>query len=200
MALDGDPGELLEEEGIAARLVENHPGEVVAEWLRASGGVNNAQAVRSGQRPQRQLRRVGLVGPRRSIAGTVAGKEEDRGPGKILHQRGEELLRGCIDPVQIFDDEDEWAPSASIQAHPPEGVEGAGPDRLRGKHGKALHSFLHPEEQEKVRRVLVGVHADFLDAQAHLAGDDLRRVGVGDAAIVPDDVEDGNVRDGGAVG
>src|SRR5918996_2455162 len=138
MALDGDPGEFLEEERITARLVENHPGEVVPEWLRASGGVNNAQAVRSGQRPQRQLRRVGLIGPRWSIARAVAGKEKDRDAGKILHQRGEELLRGRIDPVQIFDDEDEWASSASIEAHPPEDVEGAGPDRLRSEHGEAL--------------------------------------------------------------
>ena len=74
------------------------------------------QAVVGGQPWQGELRRIRLRQPGGAIAGSVGHQQEDRRPGQPLHQRGQPLLRGGVDPVQVLHRQDERLPPTAAQA------------------------------------------------------------------------------------
>ena len=150
---------------------------------------------------ERDLGRVREVEPGWGVARPVGADQHDRAAGDALDDRGEVLLRGCVHPVEVFDDEEDRAEAAALAGHPLQRLEGAGLDRFGAQEREPVDvlPLVDPEQVEEVRRRLVRVHLDFLECEAHLLDDDGRIVGLGDGAVAPQDVEDRQVRDRHAV-
>ena len=188
--------QLLDEEGITFRLVENRPRHRLRCSRLAKDGTRHRQAIFWREWAQRDLRRVGLVDPCDAIAGPIGRDEEDRQAGQTFSQRAQVLLRGCVDPVQVLNREDQWPDAAGADRHLPECLERPLLEGVSGEHLQALRSLLDAEQVKHVRRGLRNVHAQLVQRGAYLAGDRLRGVGVGDAAVRPHDFQDRQVRDG----
>ena len=192
--------QLLDEEGIAFRLVEDRPRHRLRCWRLAKDGARHRQAILGREWAQRDLRRVGLVDPCHTVAGPVGHDDEDRQASQTFSQRAQVLLRGCVDPVQVLNPEDQWPDAAAADRHLPECLERPLLEGVSREHLQALRSLLDAEQVKHVRRGFRNVHAQLVQRGAHLGGDRLRRVGVGDTAVRPHDFQDRQVRDGAAPG
>jgi hypothetical protein len=98
--------ELLEEEGVAIR-----PGQDGRDGSRLDGTAaqhrfDELAAGLDGQRRQSNLGRVRPAGPRQLIARPRGAHEQDPRPSNDFCERGEELLRGPVNPVQVLDHDD----------------------------------------------------------------------------------------------
>ncbi len=161
--------------------------------------LDDALAVAARERLERELGRIGLVHPRRAVAGAIAQEGEDGRPCRGLEQRGEALLGRAVDPLEILAHEDDRPLPAAPETHLTERVHRAGLDGLGAQHAQALAPLLHPEQVVEVCRPLLRVHAELRDARAHLPGDRRRAVTLPDVEAPPEDRDDGQVGDGAPV-
>ena len=93
--------------------------------------------------------------------------------------------------MQILHLQEERPLPTASEAHLPQGVEGPGLDRLRAEHGQAFRAGLHPQEVQQIGSSRLGIQAHLLQTQTHPGGDRLGAVRLGDAAVVPQDVQQG---------
>lgn len=149
----------------------------------------------AGERREGDLRHGGLADPRRAIPRPVRREEQSRSPHHAVHERRHALLRRRVDPLEVLDHEDDRAALGAVQPHLPERLEGSGLDGAGTQGGERLRALLHPEEVKQVGRRLLGRHPQRLEPLAHLRGDRRGRVQVRDPEVLPEDVEDGEVRD-----
>ena len=88
----------------------------LARSASASGGgtvsllehrLDDLHTVLGRERRHGELGGVGLLQPRRPIPRAVGAQDQDGRAGEALHQRGEKLLGGGVNPVQVFHRENE---------------------------------------------------------------------------------------------
>jgi hypothetical protein len=101
-----DPGQLLEEKWIALGFVEDDPGSRARIRHVGEQRAQDRKALVGGQRPERELGRVGAVHPGGSVSRPVGREQEDAGSGQTIDQRPEVGLRGLVDPVEILHHQD----------------------------------------------------------------------------------------------
>ncbi len=183
------PRELLEEERVALGLRQDSLGHRLVERPPPEYGAHHVTALVGRQERQRELGAVRAIRPARAISGPVGEYEQQPSPRRPLHQRRRVLLGERVDPVQIFHQDDERVAPAAAQRHLPQEGERAGLDRLRALAREGLGPLPHAEQMQHVGRARVGVDADLAQARAHLGHDGGRRVRLGDAAVLADDLE-----------
>jgi hypothetical protein len=103
--------------------------------------------------------------------------------------------------VQVLDEEDERKHAAHPEPELPERVEGPRHQHVAVQLAQPVlvGLLLEPEQVQEVGRPVPTLPAERVEGGAHLVGGTLRRVDVGDAAGAAHEVEDGQVRHGGAV-
>ena len=94
-------------------------GQRARHAVRPQHGSHDGETGLARQGPQREVRGVGAIDPRRSVAGPIGRDEEDRRRGEALDEERQILLGGLVDPVEILDEEDDGASPAALQAEKP---------------------------------------------------------------------------------
>lgn len=115
--------QLLEKERIALAATEDRARHVGIERLVPDDRFDQSRAVERGERCQRDLRDVRVMHPGRCVAGPVRRRQQDAGGGEAVHKRREKLLRCAIDPMHIFDDDDERPARGGLQEQQAQHVE-----------------------------------------------------------------------------
>ena len=190
------PGQLLEEERVALGLVEDQLCERVLGVRGGQQRPDDGEAVVRRQLPERQLRRERPIAPGRPIAGPIGRDQQDRRPEQALGEKREVLLGRPVDPVEVLHLEDERPLATPAQAHLPEGLEGPRLDDLGSEVVSGPAGIPPAQQAEEVGHALVGVQPPFLESEAHLLGDHLGRVGLGEPAVGAHDIHHGPVGDG----
>ena len=90
--LAGIQCQLLEKERIAICLGDDFMGDQVDEVLGAEHRADHLNAVVPGQRLQRRLPGIGLVNPRRPVAGPIGRQQQDARVANTLRQEPDEFL------------------------------------------------------------------------------------------------------------
>ena len=107
---------------------------------------------------------------------------------QALGERCKRVGRGLVDPLEVFDDEDNRTTPAAAQRELPQCFHGAGPDGLGRQTPEPLSSRLDAEQVQEVRCSLLGGEFQRLKAPAKPLGDDLGRVALAYAKVPADDV------------
>ena len=122
---------LLQKEGIALRAGDQEPGEGRQAGVVPQQGLEEFVGARSGQRIEPQLRVGGFTAPAVLILRAVVDQEQEPGGRQALDQAIEQGLRLGIDPVQIFEHQQQRLHLAFAQQQALERLQGA-PPPLRG--------------------------------------------------------------------
>src|SRR2546422_3842445 len=142
---------------------------------------------------ERDLGRVGLVHPRRAVPGPVDREEQNRRGREVLDEEGETVLRRLVDPVQVFDHEDDRPPPAPLEDQLAECVERARPHHLVAQHLETLGSFPHAEQTQQKRRRLVWFDLQLTQPRVDPLPNPLWPVGLGDTERVAKNVDEREV-------
>ena len=115
------------------------------------------------QRVEPQLRVVGLAAPAVLVLGAVVDQEQQPGGRQTLDQAVEQRLRLGIDPVQVFEDQEQRLHLAFAQQQALERVEGAlaALRRVQGLKGAVLWQGIQQREQGReglLERRIQGQH------------------------------------------
>ena len=112
-ALDQDLGQLLDEERVPARALDDEIGEVVAHLRAVEHAGEHRADVLAGQRLERDLRGPALaaqLGEDREqgvapvhLVGAVGGHDEDRQVGQLTGQVGEHPQAVLVGPVNVLE-------------------------------------------------------------------------------------------------
>ena len=152
-----------------------------------------------GERVQSHLRVVGLAAPPVLVLRAIVDQQQEPGGGQALDEAVEACLRLGIDPVQVFEDDEQWLPLARPQQKPLERLQGA----LAALWGVEplpvglVHRHVQQRQERRQDRLqgLVEPHhgaQDFLTpARGIVAGVD--------AAVVFEQVDDREIRGGLAI-
>ena len=194
------PAQLLEEERVALRLAQDRGGQGVLRPAGAQQRLHDALAVAPRQRLERELGRIGLVHPRRPVAGPVRQEREDGRARRRSDQGGETLLRGAVDPLEVLAHEHDRPLPAPSEAHLTERVHRPGPAGLAAQHAQPLGALLHAQEIVEVRGPLLRIHLELLEPRAHLPHDRRRTLAVHDADAPPQDRDDRQIGHGAPIG
>ena len=119
------PHALLQEEGIALGALDQELLERRQAGVVPQQGLEEFVGARRRQRVEPQLRVVGLAAPAVLVLRAVVDQEEDAGGGQALDQAVEQGLGLGVDPVQVFEDQEQGLHLAFAQQHPLERLEGA---------------------------------------------------------------------------
>ena len=128
--------------------------------LRPKHRANHLDAVVPGQRLQRGLPRIGLVDPRRPIAGPVGGEQQHPDVAKILREKAEELLRYLVDPMEVLEHQDQRTPLTALYRELPEGFESLAFDRFGIRQRRRAGDLLDFQQMEQDQPILVRIHPD----------------------------------------
>src|SRR2546427_11081744 len=147
------------------------------------------------ERLERDLGRVGLVHPRRAVPGPVDREEQNRRGREVLDEEGETVLRRLVDPVQVFDHEDDRPPPAPLEDQLAECVERARPHHLVAQHLETLGSLPHAEQTQQKRPRLVWFDLQLTQPRVDPLPNPLWPVGLGDTERVAKNVDEREVGD-----
>src|ERR1700720_3210756 len=98
--------------------------------LRPEHGPDHLDAVVPRQWLQRGLPRIGLVDPRRPVAGPVSGEQQHPDVANILREKAEKLFRYLVDPMEVLEHKNKGAPVTALYRELPEGFESFAFDRF----------------------------------------------------------------------
>ena len=102
--------------------------------------------------------------------------------------------------MQVLNLENEWTLLTALETHLPQRLEGAGSDRLWRECGNGLRSLFHPKQLEEIGGRCLGLHADFLYRQAYLLDDRYRALGLADATVMAQHINQGMIGNRAAIG
>ena len=163
-------------------------------------GLQELVGAGGGQRVEPQLRVVGLAAPAVLVLRAVVDQEQQAGRGQALDQAVEQGLRLGVDPVQVFEDQQQRLHLAFAQQHALEGRRAcAGAAAVDRAAKRAVVRQGLQQRQQRRDGVLEG-----LVQRQHLPGD-LGPDGAGvvavlDVAVALEQVDDGEVGRGFAIG
>src|SRR5262245_54337201 len=89
-------------------------------------------------------------------------------------------MRAGIDPVQVFDLQQEWALPTVVQAYLHKGLSGAGPDHLRTVRTEERRGRSASQQEQDIESRVLRRHAERLEMLVHLGCYGLRGVCRGD--------------------
>ena len=112
--------------------------------------LDDLHTVLGRERRHGELGGVGLLQPRRPISRAVGAEDQDGCTGEPLHQRGEKLLRGGVDPVQVFDGEDERVLLTALEPELPQRRKGVRLQRVRADARQLRGSRLNPQQMQEI--------------------------------------------------
>ena len=115
---------------------------------------------------------------------------------EILDQRRQEGFRGGVDPVQVLDGKHERVLLTASEVDVPERLEGSGFAHLRAEVGQSIASDLQAQELEHIRSALLRIHRCGLQGQPYLRRNHFWCIGLGHAAVLPEQGEHGHQGDG----
>ncbi len=193
-------GQLFQEERIAFGLVEDELGDRVRGGPGRQQRLDDRAAGLRGEPPERQLGGERALAPRRAVAGTIAGHQQDGRPDQAFGQEREVFLRRPVRPVEVLDLQDERPRAALAHAHLAQRVERPGLEHVGGQAFQRSVRRAGAEERQQVGRARVGVHPELAERRAHLLGDRLGGVRLAEPAPGTQEVRDRDVGDGRAVG
>ena len=116
---------LLQEEGIALGARDQEPLERCQAGVVPQQGLEELVGARRRQRIEPQLRVVGLAAPAVLVLRAVVDQQQEAGRGQALDEAVEQRLGLGIDPVQVFEDQQQRLHLAFAQQHALERVERA---------------------------------------------------------------------------
>src|SRR5580765_6415144 len=96
--------------------------------------------------------------------------------------------------MQILDFDNQGALLTAFEAHLRQCLKGPSSDRFWSQRRQAFCPMLHPEQLEEVWRRFFGVHADFVQRKAYLLIDRFGAIGLNDATVMAQDVDQGMIR------
>ena len=192
--------QLFEEERVALRSTQDRVRQRRGQALSLQCGLHDREAVVTRERPKSNLCGVRPIHPRRPVSGSVCRDEQDGRGDQVLDQGRQVLLGRLVDPVPVFDDENQRPESAAAEGQLAQRLESSGLDGLRAQRVDGAALVLDAEQVEQVRHPFSRRHADLAKAGGQAIGDDIGAVAIHDPAVVPDDLDDRQVRDGPAVG
>src|SRR6516225_7219238 len=102
--------------------------------------------------------------------------------------------------MHVLDLDNQWALLTALEAHLPQRVKGACSYGFWRQEGKRCSPVFDAQQLEEVWCRFFGVHADFVQRQAHLLDDGFRALGLADATVITQDVDQGMIRYTAAVG
>src|SRR4029450_253036 len=105
------------------------------------------------------------------------------------------VLRRLVDPLQVFDGQDDRPAPATAKNHLVQRLDSPGLDRLGAERGHALGPLPSSEEVEEERGPLLRLHREHLEPGVDLFEDALRAVSLDDTQHAPKDVDDRKVGD-----
>ena len=111
---------------------------------------------------------LGLVHPGGAVPRPGGDQQQDGDARQAVDQGGQARVGTGIDPVQVFDLQQEWTLPTAVQAQLHKGLYGAGPDHLwTGRGAERRGNSASQQEQDIGHRVLRR-HADRLEILVHL--------------------------------
>jgi hypothetical protein len=187
---------LLDEEGVPARALPDACGEVARRQLGPEQLAEQRVELRGAERRERDLLHVRAPRPAGPVLGPVVGDDEHARPGRELDHLLEERLARQVDPVQVLEDRhDRLAGAAGPQQAMHDRVELALADLAFHGGGRSVRVG-DPQEVEEQRQTVVERAVEQQQAAGHLLARGLRRVALGDAEVVAEQLQDRKQRDG----
>ncbi len=200
LALQERTGQLLQEERVSLRLVEDHLRQSLRELGLPQHRVHHDPAVARGEAAQGDLGGVRLVHPARLVARAIGEDQEQGDRRDPLDHRGEEVLGGLVDPVEVLDLQEDQAAAAGVEEDLAQHGEGPRLERLRAELGERLGPLLDVQQAQEIGQGLLGIEIRAREALADPGGDGNRPIPLADPPFVAQHVEERKVRDSGAIG
>src|SRR5262245_65876854 len=97
--------------------------------------------------------------------------------------------------MQVFNLENQWTTLTAVEAHLLQRLKGACSYGFWGQRRKAFCPMLHPEQLEEVWCRCLDVHADFLQRHVHLLANRFRAIGLADATVMAEHINQRMIRD-----
>src|SRR5262249_20214690 len=94
-------------------------------WVISQQGLEDVRRAGGRQGVEPQLRVIRLAAPAVLVFRTVVDQQQHASRGQALDQRLKERLRLWIDPVQVFEDQQQWLYLAFAQQYALEGLQRA---------------------------------------------------------------------------
>ena len=203
---DQDPGlhqsahTLLEKEGIALHLRD----EALPQWLQTGvipeQGLEQLLGGRGGQRVEPELRVIRFTAPAVLVLGAVVNQRQHTGGREAVDQRIEHGLRLGVDPVQVFEDQEQGLYLAFAQEDALQRLQGAAPS-LQGVQVQEQTVCRQGFEQgEHGRHSILEGFIQRQDLPADLGPDRPEVIAVFDVTVGFEQVADRQVRRGFAIG
>src|SRR5215470_12326807 len=114
-------------------------------------------------------------------------QEQDTHAGEPLCQRCQPGLRGRVDPMEVFDLNDERVPSAAVQAQLHKYCQRAGMILLGTETGELLRLCSPSQQVEEIGSGRSRLQTDLLETLGHLRRHDCWTVAIGNAAGMPEE-------------
>src|SRR5262245_48504933 len=127
--------EFLEKERIALRLREHVLLDLRCQRGRVQHTRDHLSARLVPKRLEDNLCHIRPVEPGRTISWMVGSQEQERHTGQAGDQRGQECLRGRVDPLEIFNSQSKRRLLTTLEKQVPEDLKG-----LRLAHSSAERS------------------------------------------------------------
>src|SRR5215468_7518349 len=116
--------EFLEKERIALSLREHVLLDLRCQRGRVQHTIDHRSARLVSKRLEDNLRHIRPVEPGRTISWMVGSQEQERHTSQAGDQRGQERLRGRVDPLEIFNSQSERRLLTTLEEQVPEGLKG----------------------------------------------------------------------------
>ena len=192
---------LFEEEGDAVGVGDDRVGQLGGQGVARGQGLDDGHAVAAGEPAKDQLTGIGLSKPRRLTAGPVRREQEHATRGETLDENDEGIGRRLIDPVQIFDRNDDGVLPTLGQTDVPQGVDRPGLEQLGAERlERPFGVLLDAEQVEQIWRQGRRIQLERAQPPGDLRADEFRRVGLGEPEVLADEVEDRQIGDRVAIG
>ena len=187
------PRQLLEEERVTVRPVEDGAHERLRQLRAGDHVAHQREAVALAQRRQHDRRHALRRTPAGPPVRPVGGDEQHRGVLQVVDEPREVLVGRRVDPVQVLDDDQQRPPAAGLEQHETQRVQRALAHALQRRVVERGEAVLDAEQLQQQRRALLGVQSQRLQRRARLGRHRVRRVALLDAALAAHEIEDRQV-------
>ena len=181
----------FEEKGDAVGVGDDRVGQVGGQGAAGGQGLDDGDAVAAGEAAKDQLTGIGFSEPGRLTPGAIRREQEHPTGGETLDEDDEGVGRRLVDPVEIFDRDDDGALLAPGQTELPQGLDRPGLDQL-GAEGRerAFGALLEAQQVEQIGGQGLRVQPERAEPPGDLLAGELGGVSLGEREVLADDVED----------
>src|SRR5262245_26038453 len=102
--------------------------------------------------------------------------------------------------MQVLDLDNQRTLLTALETHLLQRLESASPNRLWRECGNGPRFLLHPKQLEETGGRCLGVHSYFVQRHVHLLDERFRALGLADATVMAEQVDQGMIGNGAAIG